>query len=84
MTDSLELHYIECPKFQEVDFNIDDPLHRRLRFLEQDVTPEQLQELMKVDEMIREAEDRLNQLAGDEVTRRIDLQRIESLRRNRG
>ncbi|THF78736.1 Rpn family recombination-promoting nuclease/putative transposase [Cohnella fermenti] len=79
LTDALELHYIECPKFQEVAFHIDDPLHRWLRFLEQDVTPEQLQELMEVDEMIREAEDRLNQLASDEVTRRLYEMREKAL-----
>jgi len=79
LTDALELHYIECPKFQEVAFHIDDPLHRWLKFLEQDVTPEQLQELMEVDEMIREAEDRLNELAGDEVTRRLYEMREKAL-----
>ncbi|THF78800.1 Rpn family recombination-promoting nuclease/putative transposase [Cohnella fermenti] len=79
LTDALELHYIECPKFQEVAFDIDDPLHRWLRFLEQDVTPEQLEELMEVDEMIREAEDRLNQLASDEVTRRLYQMREKAL-----
>ncbi|WP_168735636.1 PD-(D/E)XK nuclease family transposase [Cohnella fermenti] len=64
---------------KEVVFDIDDPLHRWLRFLEQDVTPEQLQELMEVDEMIGEAEDRLNQLASDEVTRRLYRMREKAL-----
>lgn len=79
LTDALELHYIECPKFQEVTFEIEEPLHRWLRFLEQDVTLEQLQELMEVDEMIKEAEDRLKELSSDEATRRLYEMREKAL-----
>jgi predicted transposase/invertase (TIGR01784 family) len=69
LTDILELHFIECPKFRELEFNITDPLHRWLRFLEQKVTPEQMEELMKVDKTIQAAESRLAYLASDEETR---------------
>lgn len=70
LTDILELHFIECPKFRSQPFDITDPLHRWLRFLEQNTSTEQLEELIKVDDVIREAEARLAYLASDEETRR--------------
>ncbi|WGU92433.1 Rpn family recombination-promoting nuclease/putative transposase [Paenibacillus dendritiformis] len=70
LTDILELHFIECPKFRRLPFDIRDPLHRWLRFLDQQTTTEQLEELMKVDELFKEAEARLSYLASDEETRR--------------
>uniref|UniRef100_UPI00157FC995 PD-(D/E)XK nuclease family transposase n=1 Tax=Paenibacillus koleovorans TaxID=121608 RepID=UPI00157FC995 len=70
LTDVLELHMLECSKFRLIPFDIHDPLHRWLRFLEQQTTPEQLEELMKMDETIKIAEARLAYLASDEVLRR--------------
>jgi len=79
LTDLLELHFIECPKFQKLAFDLADPLHRWLRFLDRSATAEQLKELMEVDEMIKEAEARLNYLAGDEQTRRLYAIREKAL-----
>ncbi|MFD3272318.1 Rpn family recombination-promoting nuclease/putative transposase [Paenibacillus dendritiformis] len=70
LTDILELHFIECPKFRQLPFDIHDPLHRWLRFLEQKATAEQLEELMMMDKVFKEAEDRLARLASDAETRR--------------
>jgi len=70
LTDILELHFIECPKFRRLPFDIRDPLHRWLRFLDQQTTTEQLEELMMVDDLFKEAEARLSYLASDEETRR--------------
>ncbi|MFC5406140.1 PD-(D/E)XK nuclease family transposase [Cohnella soli] len=52
-------------------FDIHDPLHRWLRFLHHRTTSEQMEELMKMDETIREAEARISYLASDEETRRL-------------
>jgi len=79
LTDVLELHFIECPKIKNLTFNIHDPLHRWLRFLDQRTTPKQLEELMEVDEIIREAEARLDYLASDEETRRMYAIREKAL-----
>ncbi|MFD0712808.1 Rpn family recombination-promoting nuclease/putative transposase [Paenibacillus sp. GCM10027626] len=79
LSDILELHFIECPKFRRLPFNINDPLHRWLRFLEQGTPAEQMEELMKVDEVIKEAEARLSYLASDEETRRRYAMREKAL-----
>jgi len=79
LTDILEIHFIECPKFKSIAFDIQDPLHRWLRFLDQKTTDEQLKELMEVDDMIKEAEARLNYLASDERTRRLYAIREKAL-----
>ncbi|CAH8717251.1 Rpn family recombination-promoting nuclease/putative transposase [Paenibacillus thiaminolyticus] len=70
LTDILEIHFIECPKFRQLPFDLHDPLHRWLRFLEQKATAEQLEELMMLDKVFKEAEDRLARLASDAETRR--------------
>lgn len=69
LTDILELHFLECPKFCKTPFNIHDPLHRWMRFLDQQTSPEQLKELMEMDENIRMAESRLDYFALDDSTR---------------
>ncbi|RJG21992.1 hypothetical protein DQX05_19230 [Paenibacillus thiaminolyticus] len=58
------------PKFRQLPFDLHDPLHRWLRFLEQKATAEQLEELMMLDKVFKEAEDRLARLASDAETRR--------------
>lgn len=50
LTDILELHFVECPKFRSQPFDISDPLHRWLRFLEQNTSKEQLEEFTKLSE----------------------------------
>lgn len=79
LTDILELHFIECPKFRQLPFNMADPLHRWLRFLEQGTTHEQLEEMMEVDEVIREAHERMEYLRSDEETRRLYALREKAL-----
>lgn len=69
LTDVLEWHFLEFPKFREIKFDINDPLHRWMQFLEQQTTHQQLEEMMKVDDTIRIAEERLSNLASDEETR---------------
>ncbi|MFC3799024.1 Rpn family recombination-promoting nuclease/putative transposase [Cohnella sp. GCM10012308] len=71
LTDLIELHFIECPKFRSGPYRRDDPLHRWLRFLDERTTPEQLEELIEMDPTIRNAEERLSHLSEDDMTRML-------------
>jgi flagellar biosynthesis/type III secretory pathway protein FliH len=75
LTDVLEVHFLECRKFLKVPFNLQDPLHRWLRFLDQRTTPEQLKELMEMDAHMKSAEDMLYELMGDPEVRERYWQR---------
>lgn len=79
LTDILELHFLEFPKFRKVEFDIHNPLHRWMRFLEQNTTPEQLKEMMKMDRTIHTAETRMSYLASDEETRLLYEAREKAL-----
>lgn len=71
LTDLIELHFIECPKFRAGPYRREDPLHRWLRFLDERTTPEQLEELIEMDPTIRHAEERLAHLSEDDMTRML-------------
>ena len=79
LTDLIEIHFIECPKVEKMTFNIHNPLHRWLRFLDDGVTEEQLKELIEMDPLIRTAEERLAFLSGDEQMLRLYEAREEAL-----
>lgn len=70
LTDLIELHFIEFPKFRAMQHNLHDPLHRWLLFMEENLTEEQLEELIQLDPMIKKTEERLEWLSSDEETRR--------------
>ncbi|HEX7055676.1 MAG TPA: PD-(D/E)XK nuclease family transposase [Bacilli bacterium] len=71
LTDVMEIHFIEYPKFRSISKDMNDPLHRWLMFLEEDLPEQQLKELMEMDPIIRKAEERLEWLSSDEETRRM-------------
>jgi predicted transposase/invertase (TIGR01784 family) len=81
LTDVLEMHFIEYPKFREVDKNFGDPLHRWLLFLDEKLPEDQLKELVSMDPVIKKAEERLEWLSSDEETLRLyearEFSRIE-------
>ena len=79
LTDILEVHFIECTKFNKITFDINNDLHRWLRFMEECVTEEQLKELVEMDSLIRTAEERLAFLSGDEQMIRLYEAREEAL-----
>lgn len=79
LTDILEIHFIECRKFQMMAFDINNALHRWLRFMDEHVTEEQLKELVEMDPLIRTAEERLAYLSGDEQMIRLYQAREEAL-----
>jgi predicted transposase/invertase (TIGR01784 family) len=73
--DVLEVHFLECRKFLQVPFDLKDPLHRWLRFLDQRTTPEQLKELMEKDAHMKSAEAMLYELLDDPEVRESYWQR---------
>lgn len=71
LTDLLELHFLELPKFRAAAFAAENPLHRWLRFLDRKASDQQIKELTAMDETIRMAEERLAYLSEDDTTRML-------------
>lgn len=69
LTDMMEIHFIELPKFRAARYDLHDPLHRWLLFLEQNIPENLLEELMAMDPTIRGAEEQLEMLSSDEKAR---------------
>ncbi|MCD9023808.1 Rpn family recombination-promoting nuclease/putative transposase [Cohnella silvisoli] len=79
LTDVLEVHFLECPKFRSTKHDLNNPLHRWLLFLDEKVTKQQLEELIAMDSTIKSAEERLLRLSSDEETLRLYEAREEAL-----
>ncbi|MEJ8554833.1 Rpn family recombination-promoting nuclease/putative transposase [Tepidibacter sp. Z1-5] len=81
LTDLVEIHFIEVPKFNELDEkNLkDDKLQRWLTFFNKDISEETLKELMDMDEDIKRAEERLEYLSSDKKTIELYKAREKSL-----
>ncbi len=72
LTDVMELHYIEMPKFRKLkDKNLEEPLQRWLSFFNENLSDDELKELIKMDATIGKAVEKINFLASDEETVRI-------------
>jgi predicted transposase/invertase (TIGR01784 family) len=67
------------PKFRKASKDINNPLHRWLLFLEKDIPKEMLKEVVKMDPVIRKAEERLEWLSSDEETIKLYKAREEAL-----
>lgn len=70
LTDLVEIHFIELPKFREAQNkeNENEALKRWLTFLQKDVSREVLEELMKMEPAIKMAEEKLDYLSSDPKT----------------
>ncbi|MCD9023801.1 Rpn family recombination-promoting nuclease/putative transposase [Cohnella silvisoli] len=79
LTDVLEVHFLECPKFRSTKHDLNNPLHRWLLFLDEKVTKQQLEELIAMDSTIKSAEERLLRLSSDKETLRLYEAREEAL-----
>ncbi|PYI50660.1 Rpn family recombination-promoting nuclease/putative transposase [Paenibacillus flagellatus] len=79
LTDAMEVHFIEYPKFKAVRKNLEDPLHRWLLFLDEKLPDDQLKELIRMDPIIGKTEERLEWLSSDEETIRLYEAREHSL-----
>ncbi|MEG0005900.1 MAG: Rpn family recombination-promoting nuclease/putative transposase [Clostridium sp.] len=75
LTDLIEIHFIEIAKFRKLihkDLK-DNKLHRWLTFLREDISENELKELMEMDKDIKKAEERIEYLSSDPET--IELYR---------
>lgn len=79
LTDAMEVHFIEYPKFKATRKDLEDPLHRWLLFLDEKLPEDQLKELIEMDPVIGKAEERLEWLSSDEETIRLYEAREYSL-----
>jgi predicted transposase/invertase (TIGR01784 family) len=70
LTDLLEIHFIEFPKFEEISFDLNNPLHRWLLFLKEDISGDLLREVRRMDVILNQAEEKLLRLSADPETRR--------------
>lgn len=79
LTDLLEIHFVEFPKFRELEFDVNNPLHRWLIFLKDDVTEDELKEVISMDVILNKAEEKLLKLSADPETRREYERRAKAL-----
>lgn len=80
LSDDLEIHFIEIPKFRKTDKDLNNSLHRWLLFLQEDVEPSILEAIVSMDNVIRRAEEKLTYLSSDEEFRRLYELREKQLR----
>ena len=68
MTDLIEVHFIELPKFRRFEKKDlkRNSLHRWLKFFDKMLSEEELKELMEMDSAIKRAEKKLEYLSSDE------------------
>jgi predicted transposase/invertase (TIGR01784 family) len=78
LTDLLEIHFIELAKFDEVMYDLNNPLHCWLLFLKDDVPDSILREVLRMD-VISKAEEKLTMLSADPETRREYERRAKAL-----
>ncbi|MBC8061849.1 MAG: Rpn family recombination-promoting nuclease/putative transposase, partial [Clostridiaceae bacterium] len=81
LTDVLEVHFIEMEKFRKLkDKNLkEDKLQRWLSFFREDISKEELKELMDMDVDIKKAEEKIEYLSSDPQTLALYKARENSL-----
>ncbi|MCT4563162.1 MAG: Rpn family recombination-promoting nuclease/putative transposase [Maledivibacter sp.] len=81
LTDLVEIHFIEVPKFRELkEKNLgEDRLQRWLTFFNTNISEEKLKELMEMDKDIKRAQERLEYLSSDPKTMEYYKAREKSL-----
>ncbi|SHI06798.1 Rpn family recombination-promoting nuclease/putative transposase [Clostridium grantii] len=81
LTDVVEIHFIEMEKFRMLkNKNLkEDKLQRWLSFFREDISKEELKELMDMDVDIRKAEEKIEYLSSDPKTLELYKERERSL-----
>ena len=81
LTDIVEIHFIEMEKFRKLtNKNLkEDKLQRWLSFLREDISKEELKELMDMDVDIKKAEEKIEYLSSDPKTLSLYRARERSL-----
>lgn len=80
LNDDLEIHFIELPKFKQMEKNLHNPLHRWLLFLVEDGNSNVLEEIIMMDNVIKQADEKLIRLSSDPETRRLYELREKQIR----
>ncbi|MCK5764278.1 MAG: PD-(D/E)XK nuclease family transposase, partial [Clostridiales bacterium] len=73
LTDLIEIHFIEMPKFKQVMKKdiLNNSLQRWLKFLDKSISENELEELIKLDKSIKKAEKKLEYLSQDPEARKL-------------
>jgi predicted transposase/invertase (TIGR01784 family) len=79
LTDLLEIHFIEFPKFEEISDDVNNPLHRWLLFLKEDIPENKLREVISMDVILNKAEQKLLKLSADPETRKEYERRAKAI-----
>lgn len=81
LTDIVEIHFIEMEKFKKLERkNLkEDKLQRWLSFFREDISEEELKELMEMDTDIKKAEEKIEYLSSDPKTLELYKARERSL-----
>lgn len=80
LSDDLEIHFLELSKFKKEMKDLQNPLHRWLLFLMEDGKSKALEEIVMIDNLIKEAEEKLERLGADPKTRQLYESREKQLR----
>jgi predicted transposase/invertase (TIGR01784 family) len=66
LTQSLEIHFIDMVKFRRLhSTNIQEPLHRWLKFFDKNTKPEILEEVINMDTAIQKAEEKIRYVSNN-------------------
>jgi predicted transposase/invertase (TIGR01784 family) len=79
LTDTLEVHFIEFPKFDRIIKDKSDALHRWLLFMDEKLPDDELKELMAMDPIIQKTEEQLELMSSDEFIRDLAEARAKAL-----
>jgi predicted transposase/invertase (TIGR01784 family) len=79
LTDSLEIHFINMVKYRKVREKPDAPLIRWLAWFDRGSEPELIEEVVKMDNAIQTADERLLYVTGDEDAQRAYLVRFRAM-----
>ncbi|MDG5786679.1 Rpn family recombination-promoting nuclease/putative transposase [Evansella sp. AB-P1] len=79
LTNLLEIHFVELPKFNELKANLNNSFHRWLIFLKEDVNENTLREVIRMDIILNKAEEKLLNLSADPETRKEYERRAKAL-----
>lgn len=82
LSDKQEIHFIELKKFnREKKWDINNPLHRWLRYFDRNLEEDELEELIRMDGAIAKAEKRTKSVSASEKELRY-YEALEDARRN--
>ncbi len=82
LSEDQEIHFLELKKFYKNErYDIHNPLHRWLKYFDRNLEKEELEELIKMDEAIKVAEERTKKAALSENEMRY-YEALEDARRN--